>query len=722
MNIPPPKAKIMAAYYEKLTTLFWVSENYLFHAFAWYKYYSLCKEYNRGMSSETRRTQASAVLLAALVIPTDKKEGGKAASKQFGGRDAIQATIEDDIAKEKMARMATLLGFHTTEPSREAILAEIRSRNIMEDVPEYLRELYVVLETSTDPLEMVEKARSLLGQLRAETGVTAIAAGEDEKKEEPEDDEEQEGHTLAKYVEPLTNVLILKLISNLSAAYHTISIDHVKDLTSGLGVSFEQMEKSIVLSTRSRALSVRIDHRLGCIRFGSAGLESDEMRGQLSILAKRLASACAIISPPDDAALAKERASIYADVRSSVENEHIATLNRRVIIEQRKEEAERLIQERLRLEEAQKKAEELARKAEEDRRLAREQKMREREKLQKIQEEMDALEKKRYLTAMGRSVENMTAEQLKSVDTAALAKEHAEKANKKKEEAERKVKEAARQLDYLVRATRIEELPRIKEEFESKSKEDKRRYEEDVIESAKQAKEQWESDVKEKKTLSESSVFDYCSQFESMIMSARKVVHTKACEQEDERATLDAERGKLTRARKRKADEAKQAEEERIAAEQAEMERKMEEERQHKEEERRARQEELERKERMRMEEQRERDVREREERIGGGGGGSSSGGKYLPPSRRSAGGGGGGGAGGSRWGNVNLGGGSGIDRGGGYGGGRYDGRDGGDNRGEGGRFDGERDGDRGAGGGGRFESSSRDRERSPPPVNSRWS
>ena len=34
VNIPPPKAKIMAAYYEKLTNLFWVSENYLFHAFA----------------------------------------------------------------------------------------------------------------------------------------------------------------------------------------------------------------------------------------------------------------------------------------------------------------------------------------------------------------------------------------------------------------------------------------------------------------------------------------------------------------------------------------------------------------------------------------------------------------------------------------------------------------------------------------------------------------
>jgi RNA polymerase-binding transcription factor DksA len=53
--------------------------------------------------------------------------------------------------------------------------------------------------------------------------------------------------------------------------------------------------------------------------------------------------------------------------------------------------------------------------AEEERRLARESKMREKKKIQKIQDEMDAMEKQRYLTAMGRSVENMTLEELKEV-------------------------------------------------------------------------------------------------------------------------------------------------------------------------------------------------------------------------------------------------------------------------------------------------------------------
>ena len=130
---------------------------------------------------------------------------------------------------------------------------------------------------------------------------------------------------------------------------------------------------------------------------------------------------------------------------------------------------------------------------------------------------------------MGRSVENMTAEELKTVDTAALAKEHAAKATKKREEAERKVRETARQLDYIVRAVRIEELARIKEGFELRIKEDRRRYEEEeVVEQASKAKDQWTADVADKMALGECSVFDYTSTFESMIMSARQIVHVKA--------------------------------------------------------------------------------------------------------------------------------------------------------------------------------------------------
>jgi translation initiation factor 3 subunit A len=70
----PPKSRVMANYYDKLIKIFWVSENYLFHAYAWLKYYVLSDAYNSKMTAEERRDMASHVVLAALAIP-DLKVG-----------------------------------------------------------------------------------------------------------------------------------------------------------------------------------------------------------------------------------------------------------------------------------------------------------------------------------------------------------------------------------------------------------------------------------------------------------------------------------------------------------------------------------------------------------------------------------------------------------------------------------------------------------------------
>ena len=45
-----PNSKMMATYFAKLTKVFWVSENYLYHAYAWYKLFNLSKQYNRNLA------------------------------------------------------------------------------------------------------------------------------------------------------------------------------------------------------------------------------------------------------------------------------------------------------------------------------------------------------------------------------------------------------------------------------------------------------------------------------------------------------------------------------------------------------------------------------------------------------------------------------------------------------------------------------------------------
>jgi len=702
----------MAAYYEKLTTLFWVSENYLFHAFAWYKYYTLCKEFNRGMTQEQKKFQASAVLLSALCIPTLPDKATTQSSDD--GAATITATVQDDIAKEKTARMATLLGFHTRNPTREALLSEIRAKNVMADVPDYLRDLYMLLEENCNPLVFVESAKPLLERLRSEVEDAPEGAG-----------------SLSSYVQPIIEVLLLKLMHALSASYHTISLDHLKTLTEGLGVTFTQVEKAIIACATSKSttpLRVRIDHRANCLTFGDASgcaqFESDTMRSQLTNLSKQLSKVCNVINPPDLVAVAIERKALYADVRASIDKEHEKMVARKELIESRKEESERLAQEKLKALEV-KKLEAMANaKAEEGRRLIREQMLREREKLDKIQKEMQMTEKKNILKAMGQNIDAMTESELVAIDADKLVKEHNAAAAKKKDNAERKIREMQKKLDYIVRATRIEEVPLIKKCYEDKVTVERESYEADVIKKAQTAKLQWEDDCKSKAELTAFNVFGAMQAFEKDVMDGRISQHEVLCEEEDRKAEELAEKAKLQRARKRKEDEIRlqKEEEERIKREAEEK--KAEEERQKREEERRrkeAEQEEIRKK--KDAERQASQAMHRPREPDGGSSGPSSSaldnasGGRYVPPSRRGASGGGGDSGSTNAWGS----------RGNSFGGGRYEGggssgynnRDGGGGDRGGDRGGGDRGGDRAGGdrGGGY------NRDRAPEPrSNSRWS
>ncbi|GKY92816.1 hypothetical protein MPSEU_000251200 [Mayamaea pseudoterrestris] len=664
----PPKAKLMANYYEKLTTLFWVSENYLFHAFAAFKFYGLSREYNRGMTPEMKEMQASAVLLAALCIP--QTQASAKGNKEHG----IASTAEDDIVKQKMARMATLLGFQTRNPTREALLQEIKAKNILDEVPQYFRDLYDVLESNADPLIMVEKTRPFLEQLKARVG------------EEGMDDIGIV--SLGRYVKPLTKVLLLKLVISLSSAYHTVSIDHLKKLTSGLDMTFEQVEKAIVLLTQTKALSVRIDHRAGCLRFGNTDLESHAMRSQLTTLAKQLEAVNQVLAPADSNLVATRRSKLYEHVRANLQSENTAILERKKLVEDRKEEAERIAQEKTREEARRKAEEEAARRAEDDLRMQREQRLREVEKQKKIQQELEHKEKLRFLRAtMGKKAEEITAEKLDAIDADALQREHEEKLRKKKEDAERKQKETAKKLDYLVRAIRIEELPLIKKKYEERVARERTQYEQDNIEKIKKATSKWESDVKEKQLLDTFGAFQYIAEFHEQVMVGRKAQHEAACRVAEERAELDAERGKLERAKERKADEARRIVEDEERRLREEEEARLEAERQAREDARRekeVKEEAAREKELQRMDDERRRKELEK---------GPT---KYVPPSKR----GGDAGGGGDRVGAGIIGGVGSSSRSGnaGTGGSSYP-------------------------GGGRYDSKTRDRAPGPPSSegNSRW-
>ncbi|KAK4365581.1 hypothetical protein RND71_013461 [Anisodus tanguticus] len=116
-----PKPSLMVVC--KLTEIFRMSSNHLYHAYAWLKLFSLQKSFNKNLSKKDLQLIASSVVLAALsVSPCDQLYGA--------------SHLELENEKEKSLRVANLIGFDVeVEPraekreavSRSSILSELVS-------------------------------------------------------------------------------------------------------------------------------------------------------------------------------------------------------------------------------------------------------------------------------------------------------------------------------------------------------------------------------------------------------------------------------------------------------------------------------------------------------------------------------------------------------------------------------------------------------------------
>lgn len=139
------KPQMMQVYFHKLARIFWVSNNFLFHAYAIFKYFTIAK----GKLQETPdefRIMASSVLLAALSIPLPDP---KTPDEQY---------FEYDLQKEKNLRMGSLLGFNTT-PKRETLLADLTSKKISSLVVPELADILSLLEKNFNPLQLSQRMR-----------------------------------------------------------------------------------------------------------------------------------------------------------------------------------------------------------------------------------------------------------------------------------------------------------------------------------------------------------------------------------------------------------------------------------------------------------------------------------------------------------------------------------------------------------------------------------
>lgn len=507
----PPKNVMMANYYEKLTRIFLVGENYLFHAAAWSRYYNLLrhsayivsqggKKADNPAASEADLTNAASfVLLSALAIPVISTSRSRGALVDI-----------DEAKKNKNSRLTHLLGM-TQAPTRAVLFKDAMSKDLLSKVRPEIRDLYNILEVDFHPLSICQKISPILSQIGADA-------------------------EMEKYVLPLQQVILTRLFQQLSQVYESVDLAFVENLAqfpAPFEVSKGTIEKFIMNGNKKGDLAIRMDHATGVLSFdtdvfssskavhsgsgaGSAEAESmsvqklqstpsEIVRAQLSRVAKALHITCQYVDPSFNQQRVSNQQAAFARAKAGAEQEHRETLLRKEKIQKRKEEAA----ERLSRKEKEDALEKRRRAAElqelEDQRLQKEQKEREAKRVKAELDKVRREEIKKQIAELKigpkagldfdeEDLENLDSNRLRAMKLAQLERE--------KNDTNEKLRITGKRIDHLERAFRKEEAKKLPEDYEKQKQADLAAYEKTKAQVLKDAEAKHAEDLELSKRLS----------------------------------------------------------------------------------------------------------------------------------------------------------------------------------------------------------------------------
>lgn len=584
-----PKASMMATYFEKLVKIFAVGNNFLFHAAAYGRYHSL-QTASKGEEADNKA--ASLALLSALAVPI-------VSDAQARRRDG-SAHVDSESARGKAARLASLLGLNAT-PTRSELLQDVvcifqhalkqsiefcddlqMRRDVLNNVPENLRDLYTILEVDFHPLLITRKIDPILGTL----------------SQDPE---------MARYVEPLKEVVLSRLLNQLSQVYDSLRLDKAIKLATfsseadDLPKARARIERFIAGACRRGDLDVTFDHAGASIvfdqdLFGSVAATAADLtlpigtdnksilqsspalllRSELANVAQALYQAVCLMqtknneySPVVQAQEAREAA--MAHMAAQLKAERKALLARKGVIEKRKKEADELSARREKEEAAnramriQAKAEELARKEKEDALR------RQTELVRKQAEEMKKKEQKELAQQLldKRGIKlNMAANNITGESD--VIKLTVEAIEKEKRETAEKIRVVGKRMDHLERAFRQEEQALLEQDYHRQQARDRRTFERTQQQTLDELRSRHQSDLAVKKRL-QSLLPDYFSFREEK--EAQAIARNAELERQSQQNILTEKkklREQLRAKREAKMQADAQAERDRVAREERE--------------------------------------------------------------------------------------------------------------------------------------------------------
>jgi translation initiation factor 3 subunit A len=482
----PAKNIMMANYYEKLARIFLVSENYLFHAAAYNRYYNLLrlssvalasgqstKKENPSVTEAEMTKAASFVFLSALSIPVISTSRSRGALVDV-----------DEARKNKNTRLTNLLGM-ATSPTRTVLFRDALNKGLLRRVRPEIRELYNILEVDFHPLSICKKITPILTKIGAD----------------PE---------MEKYIVPLQQVILTRLFQQLSQVYESVELKFVYELAQfpdPFQITPAMIEKFIMNGCKKGDLAIRVNHISGVLTFdsdifssskathagsGAGSAESDVgsiqrlqhtpaeiARFQVARLAKTLHISCMYVDPSYSEARLQAKQTAQARAIAGAAQEHEETLARRVLIDKKKEAATDALQRKQREEETRKRQRAHQLQEAEKQRLADEQRDRE---LKRIKDEQDRIrqeELKKQIEELKTGVKGIDISELDldELDANRLRAMKLAQLEKEKNELNDRIRTTAKRIDHLERAFRREELKHISADYEAQKKVDLALYE-----------------------------------------------------------------------------------------------------------------------------------------------------------------------------------------------------------------------------------------------------
>jgi translation initiation factor 3 subunit A len=534
------RPKLMSVYYEKLTRIFWVSENHLFHAYASFRYYNLVSEFRRDFKPDERSILASSVLLSALSVPS-LRDAEAANASPLVLTNVIPGADDDDVATEKQQQIAALLDFQAN-PTRKSLLAEIVAKGVVGDVLPELSGLFDDMETRFQPLTLTKNI------VKAITHIKSIPQ-------------------LAVYAVPLQRVAVFKVVQQLSKVYDVVKLSFLRKILEGLeDISPNLVERIMIDGVIRKQLQLRIDHVAQVVRFGASVVnETLIVENQVQFFGSKLQEVSKLVvglsrTPEIEQAKVSARREFLATMRSTADKEHTLVLERRNIIEQRKIEVEKVQEERERITILIAEAEQARLQAEEQARLDKERLVREAEKA-KVQQEKDECKKIRMdLHKLGVVYEEADLLAMPAEKRNGLVAQAMQDAMKAKDDQERKLLDQAKKLDHITRALRIESAEVIKQKHVVQAAQDAEKHQGTIVDFIANSKIQHQKELVEKKRWEPLQI--HKAYFDQVIVKAQRSMYDAELDHLKMKALQEHRTRKVLRARQMWDEELQRIEEE----------------------------------------------------------------------------------------------------------------------------------------------------------------